>query len=114
MKTQVPACEEPPAADAWQWSGPYTLGASREASVSARSFLADHGLPEPELAAWELILTEAGNNCVIHHSGDMSDQTWKVQLLFAPDRVIARIHDGNKPFEWPEDPQLPDDCRCSS
>ncbi len=46
---------------------------------------------------------------MIHHSGDMSDQTWKVHLLFAPDRVVARIHDGNEPFKWPEDPQLPDD-----
>jgi serine phosphatase RsbU (regulator of sigma subunit)/anti-sigma regulatory factor (Ser/Thr protein kinase) len=94
---------------AWQWAGPYTLGAVREASIGARSFLADQGLPESELAAWELILTEAGNNCVIHHADDSSGRTWQVWLLFAQDRVIARIHDSNKGFEWPSDPQLPDD-----
>ncbi len=94
---------------AWQWSGPYTLGAVREASTGARKFLADMGLPEAELAAWELILTEAGNNCVIHSAGGLPGQSWQVRLLLAPGRVIARIHDGNEGFEWPEDPQLPDD-----
>ncbi len=94
---------------AWRWSGPYTLGAVREASTGARAFLEPLGLPEPELAAWELILTEAGNNSVIHGTGDPSDLSWQVQLLFTPDRVIARIIDGNADFEWPVDPELPDD-----
>ncbi len=96
-------------AHAWQWAGPYTLGAAREAATGARSFLANHGLPEPELAAWELILTEAGNNSVIHCTGDSPVQTWQVHLLFAADRVIAKIHDDNDGFDWPRDPQLPDD-----
>lgn len=96
-------------AHAWQWSGPYTLTAAREAATAARSFLAAHGLPETELAAWELILTEAGNNCVIHHAGDASDLCWQIHLLFAADRVIARVHDHNQGFVWPNDPQLPDD-----
>jgi anti-sigma regulatory factor (Ser/Thr protein kinase) len=94
---------------AWQWVGPYSLVAAREASIGARSFLADHGLPESELAAWELILTEAGNNCVIHHTSDSSSGTWQVRLLLAQDRVIAKIYDCNEGFEWPIDPQLPDD-----
>lgn len=96
-------------AHAWQWSGPYTLTASREAALAARSFLAAHGLPETELAAWELILTEAGNNCVIHHVGDSSDLFWQIHLLFAADRVIGRVHDHNRGFGWPDDPKLPDD-----
>ena len=82
-------------AHAWQWSGPYTLAAAREASTGARSFLAGHGLPEPELAAWELILTEAGNNSVIHCAGDLPGHSWQMHLLFAADRVIAKIHDDN-------------------
>jgi len=94
---------------AWQWSGPCTLAAVREASTGARGFLAERGLPEADLAAWELILTEAGNNSVIHNPGDLPDPSWQVRLLCAPDRVIARIHDGNEGFEFPEDPQLPDD-----
>lgn len=96
-------------AHAWQWSGPYTLTATREASTGTRAFLASHGLPEPELAAWELILTESGNNCVIHSSGRFPEETWQVHVLFTADRVIARIHDGNDGFVWPLDPQLPDD-----
>ncbi len=108
MDSQAPIRSET-IGHAWQWSGPYTLLAVREASIGARAFLADHGLPEAELSAWELILTEAGNNSVIHSAGDAAGQSWQVHLLFAPDRVIARIHDGNEGFDWPEDPQLPDD-----
>ena len=95
-------------AHAWRWSGPHTLAAAREASAGARSFLAGHGLPEPELAAWELILTEAGNNCALHCAGDGSGRSWQIRLLCAGDRVIAKIHDENEAFEWPADPQLPD------
>lgn len=94
---------------AWQCAGSYTLGAVREVSIGAREFLAGHGLPEPELAAWELVLTEAGNNSVIHRKDDVSAKSWQVHLLFTPDRVIAKIQDGNDGFDWPEDPQLPDD-----
>jgi len=96
-------------AHAWQWSGPYTLAAAREASLGARDFLASHGLPESELAAWELILSEAGNNSVIHCAGDLPGQSWQVHLLFAADRIIAKIRDDNEAFTWPDDPQLPDD-----
>lgn len=94
---------------AWQWSGPYALFAVREASRGARAFLAEHGLPEAELSAWELILTEAGNNSVIHSGGDLPGQSWQLHLLFTPDRVIARIYDGNEGYDWPENPCLPDD-----
>lgn len=94
---------------AWQWSGPYSLACVRDAAISARSFLAEHRLPEPELAAWELILMEAGNNCVCHHSAAQSDNPWQAQLMLTSDRVVAKIHDENEAFKWPEDPQLPDD-----
>ena len=94
---------------AWQWTGSYTLASVRDAAISARSFLAGHGLPETELAAWELILTEAGNNCVLHHSVDRSVNPWQAQLLLTSDRVVAKIHDENEAFAWPDDPQLPDD-----
>lgn len=108
MDSQTPIRPEA-ASHAWQWSGPSTLAAVREASTGGRRFLADAGLPEAELAVWELILTEAGNNSVIHSTGDSPGPSWQVGLLVAPDRVIARIYDGNGGFAWPEDPQLPDD-----
>lgn len=111
MSSQVPVSPESQSAigNAWQWSGPYVLGAAREAAIGARKFLASHGLPESELAAWDLVLTEAGNNCVIHHSGGSPDLTWEVHLLFSPDRVIVRMHDCNAGFVWPDNPQLPDE-----
>ena len=111
MSSQVPVDSESLTAigHAWQWSGRYALSSVREASIGAKKFLAGHGLPEPELAAWELILTESGNNCVIHHKGVSSGLFWQVQLVFFPDRVIARVNDCNEGFVWPEDPQLPDD-----
>jgi anti-sigma regulatory factor (Ser/Thr protein kinase) len=93
---------------AWQWAGAYTLGAVREAALGAKAFLTRHGLPESELAAWELILTEAGNNSVIHSKAE-PDQSWQIHLLLAPDRVIAKIQDANEGFIWPANPQLPDD-----
>lgn len=98
-----------PAVHAWQRAGAYTLVAVREVATGARGFLADHGLPESELAAWELILTEAANNCVIHCTGDATDESWQMRLVLAADRVIARIQDGNECFVWPHDPQLPDE-----
>jgi anti-sigma regulatory factor (Ser/Thr protein kinase) len=107
MSSKVPSGNST-AAFAWQWSGPYTLAAAREAATGARRFISSHGLPESELAAWELILTEAGNNSVIHRTGDLPGQSWQVKLLFAADRVIAKIHDDNDGFVWPENPQLPD------
>jgi len=111
MSSQVPVSSESHGATghAWQWSGPYVLGASREAAIGAKKFLAGHGLPESELSAWDLVLSEAGNNCVIHHSGGSPELTWEMHLLFAPDRVIVRIHDCNAGFVWPDNPQLPDE-----
>lgn len=94
---------------AWQWSSSYELASVRDASNSAKAFLREQGLPEAEIGAWELILTEAGNNCVIHHSESKSSNPWRAQLLVQSDRVVAEIHDENKAFAWPENPALPDD-----
>lgn len=94
---------------AWQWAGPYVLASVREASSAARRFLAEYGMPEEELSAWELILTEAGNNCVLHGDRHPVGKTWKIQMLLAPDRVITRIYDENDSFNWPPSPELPDD-----
>ena len=50
---------------AWLWNGPCNLLAVREAGIGLRSFLAAHGVSDlQELAAWELIVSEAGNNAV--------------------------------------------------
>ena len=105
----VPQGSSATPAHVWLWSGSYALAAVREAALGARAFLAGNGLSEKELSAWELILTEAGNNCVVHHAGELSGAEWRIQLLICADRVVARVYDGNQAFEWPADPQLPDD-----
>jgi serine phosphatase RsbU (regulator of sigma subunit) len=46
---------------------------------------------------------------VIHSKDHLSGEKWQMHLFFTADRVIAKIHDGNQRFTWPQDPQLPDD-----
>lgn len=95
---------------AWHWSGPSTLHAVREAGIGLRSFLASHGIDdEHELAAWELIISEAGNNAVEHACASSPDQSWDIKAMIRPDRISVSIHDHTTGFDWPESPELPDD-----
>ena len=95
---------------AWHWSGPSTLHAVREAGIGLRSFLASHGIDdEHELAAWELIISEAGNNAVEHACASSPDLSWDIKAMIRPDRISVSIHDHTTGFDWPESPELPDD-----
>ena len=80
---------------AWNWSGPPTLQAVRAAAGGVCQFLKKEGLPDEELAAWELLVTEAGNNVVLHDDADRSDR-WDVQVLKGDDRVIVRVVDATQ------------------
>ncbi|MGD9419213.1 MAG: SpoIIE family protein phosphatase [Verrucomicrobiota bacterium JB025] len=94
-------------ARSWHWNGPPTLEAVREASAGTRRFLTESGLLENDISAWELVIAEAGNNCVFH-PGDAT-QTQRIDLLVTvtPEKVIARIRDTTPGFDWPDDPELP-------
>ncbi|GAA5482029.1 SpoIIE family protein phosphatase [Haloferula sargassicola] len=93
----------------WQWAGPYTLEAVREASIGARAFLQSCGLPEDHLSGWELVLAEAGNNCVLHPGDRPPPGLLEISLLVAAGQVTARLLDRTPGFDWPDDPGLPDD-----
>lgn len=95
---------------AWHWSGPSTLHAVREAGIGLRSFLASHGVDdEHELAAWELIVSEAGNNAVEHACASSPDLSWDIKAMIRPDRISVSIHDHTSGFDWPDSPELPDE-----
>lgn len=99
----------PASATAWTWSGDCQLQAIRAAATAARAFLAGHGLPDTDLAAWELMLTEAGNNAVLHAGPEGVRLPVTLRVALSGDRVIARVHDHTPGFVWPDNPALPDD-----
>lgn len=94
---------------AWNWTGACRLEEIRAAAAAARAWLADHGLPETDLAAWELMLAEAGNNAVLHADPEGARLPVAIRLAVTGDRVIARVLDHTPGFDWPENPSLPAD-----
>lgn len=93
----------------WHWNGPMTLEAVREASRGIRRFLAESGLPEEDLGAWELVIAEAGNNCVLHPGDIPPDADLDLIVTVTPSKVIARLRDRTLGFDWPDSPELPPD-----
>ncbi len=95
---------------AWLWNGPCNLHAVREAGTGLRSFLASQGISdEQELATWELLISEAGNNAVEYASPSATPRSWDVRAFIFPDKISVAVHDHTDGFEWPDSPQLPDD-----
>lgn len=108
----MPSCplSDPPAqGHAWLWSGPCTLPAVREAGSGLRAFLESHGVEREELAAWELLISEAGNNIVLNAGGDPAEMRWDIDAVLAADRILVRIHDRTAGFDFPETAGLPDE-----
>ncbi len=108
----VPSLHAPPpvsrVGSAWHWSGQPSLDAGREAARAARAFLASQGLDEDDLAAWELILTEAANNIILHGQPAAEALPFSIDLAVFPDRTTARVTDHTPGFDWPDDVSLPD------
>lgn len=96
-------------ARSWHWTGPATLEAVREASIGARRFLTESNLPESEIAAWELVVAEAGNNCSIHGAAGADEMDLDLLFTITPAKVIMRLSDSTPGFDWPEHTNLPDD-----
>lgn len=98
----------------WCWTGPGTLLSVREAAIGAREFLERLGMGRDECAKWELLLTEAGNNAVIHDIDECRGEALEVNLLAGGHRiiarvtVIARVTDHGEGFDWPVSVELPD------
>ncbi|MBB5350883.1 serine phosphatase RsbU (regulator of sigma subunit)/anti-sigma regulatory factor (Ser/Thr protein kinase) [Haloferula luteola] len=95
------------AGTSWRWSGPYTLEAVRDASMQARQFLNTHRVPEDHASGWELVLSEAGNNCVLHPGDPPPTGDLEVTLTLHPEEIVLHLTDRTPGFDWPDDPQLP-------
>ncbi|MFN9511434.1 MAG: SpoIIE family protein phosphatase [Akkermansiaceae bacterium] len=94
-------------ARSWHWSGPATLQAVREASLGTRRFLTESDLAESDIAAWELVVAEAGNNCVIHQGDAHANGTLDLLVTITTSKVIMRLCDSTPGFDWPDTAELP-------
>lgn len=103
----MPLSSQSTTARSWHWSGPASLRAVREASIGTRRFLAESGLSEDDLSAWELVVAEAGNNCVIHPADEGASGVLDLLVTITPSKVIVRLSDSTPGFDWPDDPDLP-------
>ena len=92
-------------ARSWQWHGTANLRSIRDISLGIRKFLSGCNIEESEITAWELVISEAGNNVAIHSPGGDLD----VLVTLTPTKVIVRIKDCSAGFEWPDDVSLPPD-----
>ena len=89
----------------WHWRGPSALEDVREAAAAARRFLTEQGLRDEEISGWELVITEAANNPVVHAP---QAQPWRLELRVTPAEVTAVLTDHSAGFDWPENVELPD------
>lgn len=109
MLHPIPAHGSQRLARSWYWEGQATLESAREASRGIREFIADVGLPLDEQTAWELLVSEAANNCAVH--GAVDGKACKIDLLVTvmPEKVMLRLGDSGPGFEWPHLTELPDE-----
>jgi serine phosphatase RsbU (regulator of sigma subunit)/anti-sigma regulatory factor (Ser/Thr protein kinase) len=70
-------------------------------------WLAELGLPEADLGAWELALIEAGNNAVKYSPPAARQQTITFELSAGARDVEARVTDHTAGFDWPVEITLP-------
>ncbi|HEY5044204.1 MAG TPA: SpoIIE family protein phosphatase [Verrucomicrobiae bacterium] len=84
------------------------LSAVRAAVTQVRGWLAERGLPEAELGAWELALVEAANNAV-KYAGPEARQLPVVIEVSAGERdVEVTVTDHTAGFDWPAEIKLPE------
>lgn len=98
-----------PLSVSWTQSLSCDLSAVRDATVQFTGFLREQGLSAEEIGAWELLCAEAGNNAVQYAPPAAA----QIPIVFIA-RVSAteaelQVVDHTAGFEFPENPQLPDD-----
>ena len=84
------------------------FSAVRAAVVMAREWLAEKGLPEADLGAWELALVEAANNAVRYSDTGAQQLPVIIEISCGARDVEARITDHTPGFDWPGEVDLPD------
>jgi serine phosphatase RsbU (regulator of sigma subunit)/anti-sigma regulatory factor (Ser/Thr protein kinase) len=83
------------------------FSAVRAASLRVREWLAEKGLAETELDAWELALVEAANNAVKYAAPEARRLPVTIEISCGERDVEARITDHTPGFNWPEAVELP-------
>jgi serine phosphatase RsbU (regulator of sigma subunit)/anti-sigma regulatory factor (Ser/Thr protein kinase) len=84
------------------------FAAIRSATLAIRGWLAEKGLPEADLGAWELALVEAANNAVKYADATAAQLPVTIEITCGEREVEARITDHTPGFDWPEQVDLPD------
>ena len=84
------------------------FAALRSAGLEVRAWLAERGLPEADLSAWELALAEAVNNAVKYSQPTGRHLPVGIEVLVGERDVEARITDHTAGFDWPEAVELPE------
>lgn len=80
---------------------------SREVSRCVRQFLAETQLPESDLHAWELMVTEAANNAADYATEAGRELPNRLEVFCRDDEVEVRITDHTAGFDMPERVELP-------
>lgn len=86
---------------------PCEFTAVRGATQQVCAWLAERGLPETELDAWELTLVEAVNNAVKYASSAARKMPVSVEVSCGLRDVEMRVTDHTAGFEWPAEITLP-------
>jgi serine phosphatase RsbU (regulator of sigma subunit)/anti-sigma regulatory factor (Ser/Thr protein kinase) len=90
---------------------PRDLEAVREATRSLRTYMAGKGLDEQQLAEWELVMVEAGNNAAqyVRPGSPCMNQPIRFVVNVTPEWVEVAITDHSEGFDWPDEVGLPPD-----
>lgn len=85
------------------------LDAAREMARQAREHLSTAGLGSEELSGWELVMVEAANNAVRYCVPEFRHLPVRLDVMCLPDAVEVRLHDHTPGFDFPDNPELPED-----
>jgi serine phosphatase RsbU (regulator of sigma subunit)/anti-sigma regulatory factor (Ser/Thr protein kinase) len=87
---------------------PCEFSAARAGVAQISAWLADLGLPEADLGAWELALIEAGNNAVKYAPPAARQQPVSFEISAGARDLEARVTDHTAGFDWPDEVKLPE------
>jgi serine phosphatase RsbU (regulator of sigma subunit)/anti-sigma regulatory factor (Ser/Thr protein kinase) len=79
----------------------------RAAVLAVRDWLAEKGLPEADLGAWELALAEASNNAAKYAAAESRCFPVTIEISCGEHDIEARITDHTAGFDWPDKVNLP-------
>ena len=83
--------------------------AVRGATQQVGRWLAERGLNEAELGAWELALVEAANNAVKYASPEARKSPVAIEVSCGARDIEVRVTDHTAGFEWPTEIKLPEE-----